>query len=91
MINLFYSFINIEFVNEEFDLSIDIDEETGSIIIGGTEGFFNYEINRNYKLSEEVKKSLFIYLRNITGKVLPWGTLVGIRPSKKALDLLEKG
>jgi len=91
MINLFYSFINIEFVNEEFDLSIDIDEETGSIIIGGTEGFFNYKINRNYKLSEEVKKSLFIYLRNITGKVLPWGTLVGIRPSKKALDLLEKG
>ncbi|WP_346935065.1 coproporphyrinogen III oxidase [Clostridium sp.] len=91
MINLFFSFINIEFVNEEFDLSIDIDEEAGNIIIKGSEGFFNYEINRNYKLSEEVKKSLFIYLRNITGKVLPWGTLVGIRPSKKALDLLEKG
>ncbi len=56
MINLFYSFINIEFVNEEFDLSIDIDEEAESIIIEGTEGIFNYKINRNYKLSEEVKK-----------------------------------
>ncbi len=91
MINLFFSFINIEFVNEEFDLSIEIDEETGNIIIKDNEELFNYEINRNYKPSEEVKKALFIYLRKVTGKFLPWGTLVGIRPSKKALDLLEKG
>ena len=91
MINLFFSFINIEFINEEFDLSIDIDEEAGNVIIKDNEGLFSYEINRSYKPSEEVKKALFIYLRKVTGKFLPWGTLVGIRPSKKALDLLEKG
>lgn len=91
MINLFFSFINIEFVNAEFDLSIDIDEEAGNIVIKDNEELFNYEINRSYKPSEEVKKALFIYFRKVTGKFLPWGTLVGIRPSKKALDLLEKG
>jgi coproporphyrinogen dehydrogenase HemZ len=91
MINLFFSFIDINFVNKEFDLSIDIDEEVGNIIIKSSEGIFNYNINRNYKPTEEVKKSLFIYLKNITGKTLPWGTLVGIRPSKKALELLDKG
>ncbi|MFR1707691.1 MAG: coproporphyrinogen III oxidase [Clostridium sp.] len=91
MVNLFFSFIDINFEDEQFDLFIDINEEAESIIINDTEKVFNYKINKTYKISEEVKKALFLYLSKMTGKILPWGTLVGIRPSKKALDLLEKG
>ncbi len=89
MVNLFFSFMNIEFVDEDFDLSIDIDKDNVSIHSAKKDD--NYTIDRDYKPSEEVKKAVFLYFRNLTGKTLPWGTLVGIRPSKKALNLLEKG
>lgn len=91
MINLFFSFIDIDFGDENWDLSINI--EKGRIVIQNKEeeNIFVYNINEDYKLSEEIKKAIFLCLKEKTNKVLPWGTLVGIRPSKKALDLLEKG
>ncbi|MEG1255451.1 coproporphyrinogen III oxidase [Clostridium sp.] len=89
MVSLFFSFIDIEFVDEDEGLFINIDEDT--ILIHGENGSTSYKVNKEYRLSEEVKKAVFVYLREVTGKLLPWGTLVGIRPSKKALDLLEKG
>lgn len=91
MINLFFSFIDIDFGDEDWDLAIDIERDRVLIKGKDDEQVFNYEINEGCKPSEEIKKSIFIYLRERTQKVLPWGTLVGIRPSKKALDLLEKG
>ena len=90
MINLFFSFIDIDFGNENWDLAINIEKDS-LLIQGKEEKEYVYKINEEYKLSEEIKKGLFLYLREKTHKVLPWGTLVGIRPSKKALDLLEKG
>ncbi|MEG0308416.1 MAG: coproporphyrinogen III oxidase [Clostridium sp.] len=89
MVSLFFSFIDIQFVNEDQDLSINIEED--NILIHGLKSSNRYTVNNEHRFSEEVKKAIFIYLREKTGKVLPWGTLVGIRPSKKALDLLEKG
>lgn len=89
MINLYFSFINIEFVEDKYDIAIEINDK--SIDIKGIYNDFQYSINENYKMSEEVKKAVFNYLKEGTGKVLPWGTLVGIRPSKKALSYLESG
>lgn len=89
MINLYFSFINIEFVEDKYDIAIEINSK--SIDITGIYNDFHYTINENYKMSEEVKKAVFNYLKEGTGKVLPWGTLVGIRPSKKALSYLESG
>ena len=89
MINLYFSFINIEFVEDKYDIAIEINDK--SIDIKGIYNDFQYSINENYKMSEEVKKAVFNYLKKGTGKVLPWGTLVGIRPSKKALSYLESG
>ena len=43
-------------------------------------------INRN-----QVKRLTYDLLSDYTGKQLPWGTLTGIRPTKIAMDLLEKG
>lgn len=40
---------------------------------------------------EWFKRNLYMQLSNMTGKVLPWGFLTGVRPSKLAVAMLEKG
>lgn len=37
------------------------------------------------------KRFFYEYLSKLTGKTLPWGNLTGIRPTKIAMELLEKG
>ena len=89
MINLFFSFPDIKFVEENYDFNVEVRENV-VIIQKGSESF-EYTINRLYKLKEEVKKAVFLYFSKCTTQELPWGTLIGIRPSKKALELLQKG
>lgn len=40
---------------------------------------------------ESVKRLVFEYLTKKTGKIIPWGTLIGVRPTKIASNLLDKG
>ncbi|MBD8048628.1 MAG: coproporphyrinogen III oxidase [Clostridium argentinense] len=89
MINLFYPFSDIEFVNENPHIEIIVENE--EINIKFSDKIEVFKINKEHKIKEEVKKAVFNFLSEKTNKVLPWGTLVGIRPSKKALELLEKG
>lgn len=37
------------------------------------------------------KAALYQYLSDLTGKKLPWGNLIGIRPTKIAMTMLEEG
>lgn len=90
MVNLYYSFAELIFTEDnDEDISIAISEE--NIKISGIYGSYEYQPVKEYKFSEEVKKAVFIYMREGTGKIMPWGTLVGIRPSKKALSYIEEG
>ncbi len=50
----------------------------------------NTLINKSYKLKDEVKKAVFLFFSKNTTLELPWGTLIGIRPSKKALELFKR-
>jgi len=43
------------------------------------------------KIKETLKKVIFKALKELTGQTYPWGTLIGIRPSKIALKLLREG
>ena len=45
--------------------------------------------DKSYK--DEFKKFLYRCLCKETGKTLPWGNLTGIRPTKIAMGMLEKG
>ncbi|MBQ5483925.1 MAG: hypothetical protein IIT72_00340, partial [Lachnospiraceae bacterium] len=38
-----------------------------------------------------VKRAAYDLLVQVTGKELPWGAQTGIRPTKKSLELMEKG
>jgi len=89
MINLFFSFPDIKFVEENYDFNIEVKENL--VEIQSESESFEYLINKSYKLKEEVKKAVFLYFSKRTTLKLPWGTLIGIRPSKKALELLQRG
>jgi len=89
IINLFFLFADIKFVEENYDFNIEVEEDTVKIQKGSES--FEYKVSKTYKLKDEVKKAVFIYFSKHTTNQLPWGTLIGIRPSKKALELLQEG
>lgn len=94
IINLFFAFSDIKFVEESYDYNINIKEDVIEMHCNLSDcnfSDFKYSISKSNKFKEEVKKAVFLWFLKITGKELPWGTLIGIRPSKKALELLQNG
>ncbi len=89
ILNIYYNFYDIIFDNEDYDMKIEITDE--GMYIKKEENEIKYEKDTSLAKKEWIKKFLFLYLKSITNKNLPWGTLVGIRPSKIALDLMNKG
>lgn len=86
--NLFFH--EIEFVKDDSaDYEISIYDNYLKISYGEELESFNFDGELPVKTN--VKKILYTFLSKITGKVLPWGTLVGIRPTKIAIDLLKQG
>ncbi|BAH07819.1 coproporphyrinogen III oxidase [Clostridium kluyveri] len=90
IINLFYEFSNIIFVekdNWDFNIEILIDR----VIIKHDNEVYEGKFESCLKEKENIRKIIFLYFSDRTCKKLPWGTLIGIRPSKIALELIEKG
>ncbi|WP_034850024.1 coproporphyrinogen III oxidase [Clostridium hydrogeniformans] len=87
IINLYHSFQDIEFTKDEGDYYINIDSY--NIEIKGKELEKTYPISKDVRT--DIKKSVFSYFKDIMDKPLPWGTLVGIRPSKIALSMIKEG
>lgn len=87
------------FVNKE----VDIEEDKKVIIdVSFVENKINIKLNDNERSTEadfddradtknRLKRLLYSMLVDETEKVLPWGTLTGIRPIKLALSKLEDG
>ncbi|MCM0648792.1 coproporphyrinogen III oxidase [Clostridium swellfunianum] len=89
IINLFYALEDIKFVEEDEDVRILVEQD--DILISFNDDQLSYLFNIEFNKKETVKLAVFNYLKNKTGKDFPWGTLIGIRPSKIALSLLNKG
>lgn len=82
-------FDSVEFtVSEYYDYSIIIEENC--LTIKSKEEEFLYDFDEQLKAKSNVKIGVFKYFTKITGKILPWGTLIGIRPSKIALKLIDE-
>ena len=87
------------FVNKQ----VDIDEDKKVVIdVSFAENKINIKLNDNERSTEadfddradtknRLKRLLYSMLVDETEKVLPWGTLTGIRPIKLALSKLEDG
>lgn len=49
------------------------------------------EVFERAEIKNRLKQLIYVSLSRQTGKVLPWGTLTGIRPTKIAMTKLEEG
>lgn len=88
IVELFFKYSELEFVEENSDYSIEIQEERLLCSDKCETCEFTFERELTYK--ENIKKAIFLYFTNKTKKFLPWGTLIGIRPTKKALTFLKE-
>ncbi len=88
-INIFYNSLDIEFVEENWDFYISIDEQ--SLTVKNDKANMEYVFENDLSHKENIKNAIFKYFTEYTSKIMPWGTLVGIRPSKIALTLMNEG
>ena len=91
MFNIYFPLDDIKFPKED-----EIDKYDYVIKVYDNEVIFEKEdFKREEKISDNIKDSIklliFKALKEITSDEYPWGTLVGIRPSKIALKLLDEG
>ncbi|WP_297436164.1 coproporphyrinogen III oxidase [uncultured Clostridium sp.] len=100
--NIFYTFDDIK-VNENKDFNYEVeigevteDKKLSSDNLNNKIRISNFKDEEVYTLTsdnipQEIKRSVFKFLSKTLNKVYPWGTLVGIRPSKIASDMILKG
>jgi oxygen-independent coproporphyrinogen-3 oxidase len=89
MYNMFYPFEDIVFTDNAYDISIMVDEHKVNITHRKNEKELIYSLGDDTK--NALKQIIYKYLSELLGKELPWGILVGIRPSKIAVSLIETG
>jgi oxygen-independent coproporphyrinogen-3 oxidase len=92
IINVFYPNRKLEFYeeNDSLDFVINIDKENISLKFLDKTASYKLNLAEN-SMVRAIQRQLFVFLREITGIKPPYGFLVGIRPSKIALDLIKKG
>ncbi len=90
-----YQLFNVYFPMREIDF---LDKERADYTFYIDEKILRFEYKdycKEESLGEDVKNSLrrflFLCLKDITKDIYPWGILIGIRPSKIAIKLLEEG
>ena len=91
MFNIFYTFCELKFVNEsdEWNYKVELREDLLKIASKENSQEVSIDVDGNYK--EQLKRGIFSFLSTEIKDEYPWGTLVGIRPSKIALNLLQEG
>lgn len=87
--NLFYSFSDIVFSEKDNNFEVNIHEKI--VLCRGLDSFYEGCLSDEKKEREGLRRIIFIFLQRLTGKELPWGILIGIRPSKIAMQLLMEG
>lgn len=89
IINIFFSLSDIEFVEEDWDFSIELNKET--IVINNNEDCKEIILSSTIPYKDGLKKAIFQYFSDKTGEEMPWGALIGVKPSKIALALINEG
>lgn len=89
IVSLFYDYKQVEIVENDEDYYIEVLEDTIKII--SSQGSYSYEFEENLTAVENIKKGIFLFFSKERKIDIPWGTLVGIRPTKKVISLIEEG
>lgn len=91
MFNIFYTFKELKFVEETEERDYDVIITEKKVTVSNGKNSFSYKYDEDYGFKTELKKGIFKFLANTLKDEYPWGTLVGIRPSKIALALIQEG
>lgn len=89
IINIFFSLSDIEFVEENWDFSIELNKD--EVTIKNNENCKEITLNCEIPYKDGVKNAIFQYFAEKTGEEMPWGALIGVKPSKIALALINQG
>lgn len=89
MFNIFYSFHEITF-NQDVDGYV-IHVSNDKVSISHENQDKTYTDFQDMGIKNYLKKVVFEFLTEETNSHHPWGTLIGIRPSKIAWEMLNKG
>ncbi len=75
--------------SEEISFSLAINIQADHMVIEGE----SYDIDTSDMsiARNTIKKALYLYLSKRTNKTLPWGTLTGVRPTKRPMEQLLVG
>lgn len=87
ILSLFFDAVEL-IISNDWDYSIRV--EDNCVYIASSKEIKSYKFDSSLKDKSNVKIAIFKYFTKLTGKILPWGTLIGIRPSKIALKLMEE-
>ena len=87
--NIYFPLQEIKFSEVEGDYHVEIFLD--KVVFDYKDCHREEEKAEDEKIKETVKKLIFKALKELTGETYPWGTLIGIRPSKIALKLLREG
>ncbi|NLB21119.1 MAG: coproporphyrinogen dehydrogenase HemZ [Clostridium sp.] len=91
ILTLFYKASQVRFLEEHDetppDLTVDMENEELCINFFGAEHTYEFK-DRNLNV---MRRALFLLLQEKTGKELPWGILIGIRPSKIIREMIDSG
>lgn len=87
--SLFY--FNEEILFQELDCNYDILIHENYLEINEIDKKNNFQFEDELTIKENIKKIIYTFLKDKEAKDFPWGTLIGIRPSKIAMELIEKG
>lgn len=87
IVKIFYPYEDVKYTEDFIDYSITITDET--IIIEGKEDSYSYNINEKHSIKENIKLALYNFFAQKTASTHPWGTLIGIRPTKIAARLIK--
>jgi len=89
MFNIYFTLDELKFSEEDGDYEVIISDD--KVVFKYKDIINEANFTEEEKVKETIKKIIFKSLSEITGESYPWGTLVGIRPSKIALKHLKEG
>ena len=87
--NIYNHLKKINFSETEGDYIINVSDDKVSYL--HKDRYVEANFNEDEKPKETIKRLIFRELKALTGDEYPWGTLIGIRPSKIALSYLREG
>ena len=87
--NIYNHLKKINFSETEGDYIINVFDDKVSYL--HKDRYVEANFNEDEKPKETIKRLIFRELKALTGDIYPWGTLIGIRPSKIALSYLREG